>query len=115
VQIRNAAGVNLVGQGIDTTTLSFTGVSAQTNGIDVIGDDFLVQDLTVLDAGKDGIRVEASDGVTFRRIRATWTNRAARPTAPTASTRSAARTSWWRTASPRTRRTPASTWASAAT
>ncbi|MBK6576736.1 MAG: right-handed parallel beta-helix repeat-containing protein [Sandaracinaceae bacterium] len=74
VQIRNASGVNLVGQGIDTTTLSFTGVSAQTNGIDVIGDDFLVQDLTVLDAGKDGIRVEASVGVTFRRIRATWTN-----------------------------------------
>lgn len=74
MQIRNASGVNLVGQGIDTTTLSFTGVSAQTNGIDVIGDDFLVQDLTVLDAGKDGIRVEASVGVTFRRIRATWTN-----------------------------------------
>jgi len=74
VQIRNATGINLVGQGIDTTTLSFTGVSAQTNGIDVVGDDFLVQDLTVLDAGKDGIRVEASDGVTFRRIRATWTN-----------------------------------------
>jgi parallel beta-helix repeat protein len=42
------------------------------NGVDVIGDDFLIQDLTVLDAPKDGIRVEASDGVVFRRIRATW-------------------------------------------
>lgn len=68
-----AAGINLVGQGIDTTTLSFTGAAAQSNGVDVVGDDFLVQDLTVLDAKKDGIRVENSAGVTFRRIRATWT------------------------------------------
>lgn len=68
-----ADGVSLVGQGIDTTTLSFGGATTQFNGVDVVGDDFLVQDLTVLDAPKDGIRVEESDGVTFRRIRATWT------------------------------------------
>ncbi|MEM6958281.1 MAG: parallel beta-helix domain-containing protein, partial [Myxococcota bacterium] len=36
--------------------------------------DFLVQDLTVLDAPKDGIRIENSVGVTYRRIRTTWTN-----------------------------------------
>ena len=41
--------------------------------IDAIGNDFLIQDLTVLDVAKDGIRVEASKGVVFRRIRATWT------------------------------------------
>lgn len=69
-----ADGVSLVGQGIDTSTLAFTGATTQFNGVDVVGDDFLVQDLTVLDAPKDGIRVEESDGVTFRRIRATWTN-----------------------------------------
>ncbi len=73
VTIRNASQVNLVGQGIDETTLSFGTAAAQINGVDVVGDDFLVQDLTVLDAPKDGIRVEDSDGVTFRRIRATWT------------------------------------------
>lgn len=69
-----AAGINLVGQGIEETTLSFTDAAAQSNGVDVVGDDFLIQDLTVLDAKKDGIRVENSAGVTFRRIRATWTN-----------------------------------------
>ncbi|MCA9535772.1 MAG: right-handed parallel beta-helix repeat-containing protein [Myxococcales bacterium] len=73
VTIRNADGVSLVGQGIEETTLSFSTAAAQINGVDVVGDDFLVQDLTVLDAPKDGIRVENSDGVTFRRIRATWT------------------------------------------
>lgn len=70
VTIRNA-GVNLVGQGIDETILDFSTTTAG-NGVDVIGDDFLVQDLTVADAKKDGIRVEDSDGVVFRRIKATW-------------------------------------------
>jgi len=65
-------GVHLIGQGIDTTTLDFGGATAQGNGVDVVGNDFLIQDLTVLDAPKDGIRVEASTGVTYRRIRATW-------------------------------------------
>lgn len=67
-------GAHIVGQSIEETILDFGDAAAQSNGIDVIGDDFLVQDLTVLDAKKDGIRVEASDGVVFRRIRATWTN-----------------------------------------
>jgi parallel beta-helix repeat protein len=66
--------INIVGQGIDETTLSFGTATTQINGLDVVGDDFLVQDLTVLDAPKDGIRVENSVGVTYRRIKATWTN-----------------------------------------
>ncbi len=69
-----ANGINFVGQGIEETTLSFTDAAAQSNGVDAVGDDFLIQDLTVLDAKKDGIRVENSAGVTFRRIRATWTS-----------------------------------------
>jgi parallel beta-helix repeat protein len=66
-------GVHLIGQGIETTTLDFGSATVQGNGVDVMGNDFLVQDLTVLDVSKDGIRVEASNGVVFRRIRATWT------------------------------------------
>lgn len=66
-------GAHLIGQGIDKTTLDFSTATAQGNGVDVIGDDFLIQDLTVSNAAKDGIRVEASTGVVYRRIRATWT------------------------------------------
>jgi parallel beta-helix repeat protein len=65
-------GAHLIGQGIDATTLDFGATTTQGNGVDAIGNGFLIQDLTVLDASKDGIRVEASTGVVFRRIRATW-------------------------------------------
>lgn len=72
VTIRGANNVALVGQGIGESTLAFGSATAQINGVDVVANDFLIQDLTVLDAPKDGIRVEDSDGVTFRRIEATW-------------------------------------------
>ena len=72
VTLRGASGVALVGQGMDATVLDFALEEVQTNGIDVIGDDFLVQDLTVKDARKDGVRVEDSDGVVMRRVRVTW-------------------------------------------
>jgi parallel beta-helix repeat protein len=73
VTIRGANSIALVGQGIGESTLAFGSATAQINGVDVVADDFLIQDLTVLDAPKDGIRVEDSDGVTFRRIETTWT------------------------------------------
>jgi parallel beta-helix repeat protein len=72
VTIRGANQIAIVGQGMDDTILDFGVATAQINGIDAIADDFLVQDLTVLDVPKDGIRVEDSDGVTYRRIKATW-------------------------------------------
>jgi parallel beta-helix repeat protein len=72
VTLRNR-GVHLIGQGIDLSTLDFGSSTAQGNGVDAVGDDFLIQDLTVRDSRKDGIRVEASAGVVFRRIRSTWT------------------------------------------
>jgi hypothetical protein len=50
--------IHVIGQGIEATILDFAATTAQVNGIDVIGDDFLVQDLTVKDSKKDGIRVE---------------------------------------------------------
>ncbi len=72
LNIANVDGTHIVGQGIDQTVLDFGAATTQVNGIFAVSDDFLVQDLTVLDAPKDGIRVEDSVGVVFRRIRATW-------------------------------------------
>ena len=65
-------GAHLIGQGIDQTILEFKSATAQVNGVDAISNGFLVQDFTVSNSKKDGVRVEASDGVTFRRIKATW-------------------------------------------
>jgi len=70
--IRNADQVTLIGQGIDETTLDFGSVTTQVNGVDVIADDILLEGFTVVDAPKDAIRVEDSDGVTFRRVKVTW-------------------------------------------
>lgn len=66
--------ITITGQGMDETTLSFGTATSQINGIDAVSNGFTVVDLTVLDAPKDGIRVENSNGVTYRRIRATWSN-----------------------------------------
>jgi len=72
VTIRNATGVKLLGQGMDQTVLDFAGVTVQANGVDVVGDDFLIQDLTIVDAVKDGLRIEDSSDIVIRRVRATW-------------------------------------------
>ena len=70
--IRGANGVTVTGQGIDKTILNFANQEAQSNGIDAVGDDFTVQDLTVEDAKKDGIRVEDSNNVIIQRTKVTW-------------------------------------------
>ena len=75
VTFRSADGVSLIGQGMDLTILDFAAEKVQTNGVDAISDGFLIQGLTVIDAKKDGIRVEDSEGITFRDVRATWTNK----------------------------------------
>lgn len=74
VTILNVAGISLIGQGIDKSVLDFGTMTAQGNGVFASNThNILVQDFTVVDAVKDGIRIENSDGVIFRRIRATWT------------------------------------------
>ncbi len=74
VTLRGATGVTLRGQSMDLTILDFAGQAAQSNGVDSVGDNFTVRDLTILDAKKDGLRVEDSDGITIDSVRATWTN-----------------------------------------
>jgi parallel beta-helix repeat protein len=73
------AGASIIGQGVDVTTLDFASATTQGNGVDVVGDRFLLQDLTVIDTPKDSIRIEDSNGVTLRRVRAAWSN----PSQPT--------------------------------
>ncbi|MCO4773957.1 MAG: right-handed parallel beta-helix repeat-containing protein [Deltaproteobacteria bacterium] len=72
VSINGVSGISLIGAGMEETVLDFSSMAVQGNGVFAVGDDFLIQDLTVTDSPKDGIRVEDSDGVTFRRVRATW-------------------------------------------
>lgn len=74
VTFRDAKGIRFVGQGIDESILSFKDSVVQTNGVDVIGDVFTIEGLTIEDAKKDALRIEDSKGVTIRRVKVTWTN-----------------------------------------
>jgi len=73
VTIRAATGISLIGQGIDVTKLNFAETEAQANGVSAVGDNFLISDLTIEDAKKDGLRIEDTDGVTIQRVKVTWT------------------------------------------
>lgn len=70
------AGTHLIGRGMEETTLDFAPMLAagvQDDGVYAqVGTDFLIQDLTVVDSVKDGIKVEDTDGVVFRRVHTTW-------------------------------------------
>jgi parallel beta-helix repeat protein len=72
VTIRGANEVKLLGQGRQVTTLDFSGQVTQSNGVDVVANEFEIQSLTIADAKKDGLRVEDSDDIVIRRIRVTW-------------------------------------------
>lgn len=74
VTFRNANGVTLLGQGMGLSVLDFGINENQTNGVDVIADDFHIEGLTILDSPKDGLRVEDSDGIVIRAVEATWTS-----------------------------------------
>jgi parallel beta-helix repeat protein len=70
---RDANNIRLIGQGKELTTLSFAGQQIQSNGVDVISDNFVIQDLSIEDAVKDALRIEESNGVIIRRVKVTWT------------------------------------------
>jgi len=57
----------------DGTVLRFSGQITGAQAILATGDNFVIQDLAVEDAPGDAIKVEGSNGVTFRRVRAEWT------------------------------------------
>ncbi|MCA9715320.1 MAG: right-handed parallel beta-helix repeat-containing protein [Myxococcales bacterium] len=74
-----ADGITVCGQGIGVegdfeqgTTLDFAAQMTQSNGLDIVGDNTTVRDLAIVDAKKDGLRIEDSDDVTIQRVRVTW-------------------------------------------
>lgn len=74
VTFRGADNVTFRGQGMDLTRLDFGGMTVQANGVDAISDNFTIQGLEILDAPKDGLRIEESSDIIIREVRATWSN-----------------------------------------
>lgn len=71
--VLNTSHVTLRGKGPDKTILSFKGQPQGAQGLLVLSNAFVVEDLAVEDSAGDGIRVEGADGAVFRRIRVEWT------------------------------------------
>ncbi len=70
----NVDGVTIRGAGIDETVLSFAGQVQGAEGLLVNASDFTVEDLAVVDTIGDAIKVNEGTNITFRRVRAEWTN-----------------------------------------
>ena len=64
-------GITLRGVG-DAVIFDFAEQQAGGNGLNVTGDDFTVENLTIKNSPGDGIRVSDADGVTFRNLRVSW-------------------------------------------
>ena len=65
-------GVKLRGAGMTTTVFDFRAQTAGAQGMDITGDDFVMEDLHVKNTRGDGVRVTNAVGVTFRRVRVSW-------------------------------------------
>lgn len=70
----NVNKVTIQGAGMDHTILSFKKLLTGGEGMKIVGNDVVLQDFSVYDAPGDGIKTQHCDGLTFRRINATWTN-----------------------------------------
>ncbi|MED5374859.1 MAG: parallel beta-helix domain-containing protein [Myxococcota bacterium] len=72
VAINGVTDITLTGQGMDRSILDFSEMAVQGNGVFAVGDGFTIQDLTISNPIKDGLRIEDSEDITITRVRATW-------------------------------------------
>ncbi|GMV99875.1 MAG: hypothetical protein AMXMBFR84_10140 [Candidatus Hydrogenedentota bacterium] len=66
--------VTLKGRGSDKTILSFKGQELGSEGILITSNGVICEDFAVEDTKGDGIKAKGCEGITFRRVRAEWTN-----------------------------------------
>ena len=66
-------GVTIRGASMDRSILSFKNQIQGAEGLLVSADDFVIEDLAIEDTVGDALKVNESDNVTIRRVRAEWT------------------------------------------
>lgn len=74
LEVSSRTDFTLRGAGMNETTLDFSGQTAGGTGIDMMNmTNLLVQDLAIMDAVGNGLRIIGSENVVVRRVRAGWT------------------------------------------
>lgn len=67
--------VKVKGAGLDKTILNFKGQLSGAEGIKITNaSNIVLEDLTVQDTKGDGIKAQLVEGITFRNVKAEWTN-----------------------------------------
>jgi parallel beta-helix repeat protein len=75
LEISGKTDLTIRGQGMDETILDFSGQEVGGAGLDLTNmTRVIVEDLAIMDAQGNGLRINGSDGVVGRRVRAGWTN-----------------------------------------
>jgi parallel beta-helix repeat protein len=72
ISLDGVTGVTLAGAGADKTVLSFAGQVDGAEGLYVTADSFTVQDLAVIDAAGDAIKIKDGAQAVIRRVRVAW-------------------------------------------
>lgn len=70
----NINGVKVKGAGMFNTILSFKTMTTGGEGMKISGNNILLEGFTVADAPGDNIKTQHCDGITFRKVNATWTH-----------------------------------------
>ena len=76
LSISGLSEVTIRGKGIDVTIISFKDQEEGAEGIRVDNcRNIVIEQLTVEDAAGDNIKVQETDGITFRQVKAAWTGK----------------------------------------
>lgn len=75
LEVSGKTDLTIRGQGMDETVLDFSGQTVGGAGLDLTNmTRVVIEDLAIMDAQGNGLRINGSDGVVIRRVRAGWTN-----------------------------------------
>jgi parallel beta-helix repeat protein len=66
------ANITLKGAGADETILDFSGQTDGAEGLKITADNFTLEDLAVINASGDAVKVQNSKGLNIRRVRVAW-------------------------------------------
>ena len=66
-------GVTVVGSGMDSTVLDFTGQLGAGEGLLVTGDNVTLRDFALENPKGDGVKSKGANNIVYQRVRVTWT------------------------------------------
>jgi parallel beta-helix repeat protein len=72
--IDNVNKVKIKGAGMFNTVLSFKTMTSGGEGMKISGNNIILEEFSVIDAPGDNIKTQKCDGITFRKVNATWTH-----------------------------------------